>query len=142
MLTTNFAGSLDYGLENGPILMTKDQSVDQFTKSITDVDFQYDYSRVETTYDPVTFWESIADNTVGVAKDAADAVWDTATGTWDTAKKGIGDAIAGLQNAAEGAMWSIIKWIAIILAIAVIVLVVLGKTGVLKDVGGIMGAMK
>lgn len=133
MQTLNFGGSLDYGLENGPILMSADQSLDQFTKSITSFDFDYDYSQIDRTYDSTGFWEDLANTTTGAAKDATGYVWNTAKGTWESVKEGAGWLADKAMDAVDGTLWFFLKWLMIILAVVVGALVILGKTGVLKD---------
>lgn len=140
MNTSTLPFALDYGLENGPLVLAKDQTNDEFVKSITDVKFDYDYSSVEKTYDTRNFFEELADETSQSVSKAGDAVWDTATGTWKSVKAGVVDAANAIDDAqthlfdkATGVFDGLLFRLIIVFVVLVGGLYVLGKSGVIKD---------
>lgn len=146
MDTATLPFALDYGLQNGPILLAKDMDNKDFIDQITGVDLNYDYSAVPVKYETTSFWESIADNTTGVVNDASGFVWDTATGTWDTLKSGaasvanaVSDAGSHIAEGVGGVFDSILMRILLVFAVLMAGVWILGKSGVLKDVSSILG---
>ncbi len=114
---------------------------DKFTESITTIDFKYDYSNVPMNYDSKTFWEEMAEPVT----DATGYVWDTATGAWESTKNAVVKAGDTVLNAVDSAgtkltetvdslYWSAIKTGLLVLAAVMLLIFVIGKSGILKDV--------
>ena len=145
-MNTNFGGGLDYGLENGPLLGAGEMSPAGFQDYLTNPKMDYVYIDREAQYDTKSFWESVADTTSNTVDQTTGFVWDTASGTWDTIKSGatsVANAVTEggekILGAAGDIFDSILMRGLLILAVLVIALVVLGKTGVLRDIGKILG---
>lgn len=141
--------ALDYGLENGPVLLAKDMTNGDFVDSLTEIDFNYTYISHPAVYQTEDFWESIANNTTGVVKDSAGFVWDTASGTWDTIKSGaesvanaVSDAGAKISGGIGGVFDSLLMRIILIFVILVGAVWLLAKTGVISDAAKIFVASK
>lgn len=145
--TTTLPFALDYGLENGPIVYAKDMGLDDFVTKITTVDLNYNFQNMDKNYDTSSFWGDLANTTEDVVADTSGFVWDTAKGTWDTVKSGaqsvanaVDSAGTKLLDTGSSIFDGILMRVFAVIAVLVVILVILGKTGVLKDIGGIVGA--
>ena len=104
------------------------------------VDFNYDYSKVPTTYETGSFWSELA----SPVQDAGAFVWNTAEGTWDTVKTGIADAGTALSNVVDSAGTKLSDFTGGIFNILLLIFVViiaaiwlLAKAGVIHDIAGV-----
>jgi len=124
---------LDYGMDtNYPASKTPDE----FVKSVTDFQYDYDYQNVVQTYD-----DSLWGDLTKAGSGTGEFVWNTAKGTWETAKAGASKVANAVNSAGsslvdtafsfgDSLMWRMILIFAVIIA----GLYVLGKSGIVKDV--------
>lgn len=72
---------------------------DKFLESVTNIDFNFDYTQVPMNYDSKSFWEELSEPVV----EGGAYVWDTAAGTWESVKTGvsaIGDKVSNVVDSA------------------------------------------
>lgn len=134
-------------MENYPQSMS--ETPQDFVTRLTTADFNYDYSSHNTkdpNYDSKSFWEELSEP----VKEAGEFVWDSAKGTWTSVKESVVSTGKDLYNVVDSAgtklaetttsiFDGLLTRIVIIFAVIVIGLVMLGRSGVLKDIiGGIM----
>ena len=147
-MENDFAFMQDYGLKNGPILMAVDQTNDDFVKSITTFDLNYNAQNLTTTYTaPKSVWENVADSTSEAISTSSNFVWDTSKGAWESTKAGTVAVVNFLDKTAEDVLkvpGSIFDGILmrgfLIFAALVLGFWILAKAGVIKEIAGVFKA--
>lgn len=139
--------ALDYGLQNGPILLAEEMTNEQFVDFLTNPKFDYDYTSSPAQYETKSFWQEISDNTTSLVDQSTGFVWDTATGTWESIKAGatevanaVSDAGSKIIQTGTGLFDSILMRIVLVFVILVAGLYLLGKAGVISDVAKVFVA--
>ena len=131
----NYQAASETGLTSG----------DKFIESVTSVDFNYDYSQIPMNYDTKSFWQELAEP----VQEVGGYAWDTATGAWTSVKESVvsaGESIYNVVDSAGGAVTSKIEGffdmiktnILYAVIIALIVLWVVAKSGILKQAAGLI----
>lgn len=87
---------------------------------------------------PGGMWASLSE-TVGETTDKA---FDAVSGTFKGIGDSLGNSFSGVLSEARGIFGDVTATIVLFLVGAVVIVVVLSKTGVLKDITGIVGALK
>lgn len=131
----NYQAASESGLTSG----------DKFIDNVTNVDFNYDYSQIPMNYDTKSFWQELAEP----VQEVGGYAWDTATGAWQSVKEsavGVGESIYNVVDSAgtvvtgkiEGFFDMIKMNLLYAVIIALIVVWVVAKSGILKQAAGLI----